>query len=249
MRTASNSSGGYALHQAMRKYGVENFEMELLVCSTDHIHMLREMEPYFVRVYDSGINQNGYNLTEGGESNYGWSPSPETRERMSRSRRNRIISGETREKMRKYMTANPPMHDPTVRDKVSKTMKERGIRPILTAEQQESKRQRQIGKPIHSGERKAALSELFRRENPMHNPVTREKARQNKIGKGTGESNGRAVFAVVTDHDGVEVARGHLASICAERGFPFGKFLANSREAKPLQRGAWKGWDVTRLHA
>lgn len=244
--TASKARGGYALHAAMRKYGSQNFEMEVVLCSLDHSHMLSEMEPFFITRYESRIDQNGYNLTDGGESNYGWRPTMETREKMSQSRKKRIITEETREKMRKRMKDSPLMHDPIIRDKVSATLKAKGIRPMLTLEQQEAKRLKQMGKPIHSDERKRDLSEVFTQTNPMHDPEIRERARKNKIGKGSGARNGRAAFVVITNPEGEEVARGHLATLCVEHDFPFQKFLANSREPKAIQRGEWKGWNIVR---
>ena len=129
MTTASKEESGYALHKAMRKYGVDNFKMEIVFCSTDEKYTLSEMEPYFIKMFESKIDKNGYNLTDGGESNFGWSPSAEAREKMSYKRKLRITSEATKEKHRQNMIKR--MSDPKVREKLSKLQKERGVIPPI----------------------------------------------------------------------------------------------------------------------
>jgi group I intron endonuclease len=60
-----NSQRGCShFYNAILKYGWDNFTWEVIYCSTDKNHCLNEMEPYFIKEYDS-INS-GYNLTKGG---------------------------------------------------------------------------------------------------------------------------------------------------------------------------------------
>lgn len=55
-----------AIYQAMRKYGVENFNFEIIeICKELE---LDEKEKYWIQYYDS--YNNGYNMTLGGESAY-----------------------------------------------------------------------------------------------------------------------------------------------------------------------------------
>lgn len=55
------------LYQAFKKYGIENFEFEILEeCSPKD---LSEKEMYYIEKYDT--LHNGYNMTAGGESNQG----------------------------------------------------------------------------------------------------------------------------------------------------------------------------------
>lgn len=58
------------IHKAIKKYGWENFEMNVLFSSKDKDYMLHEMEPYFIVYYNS--ISNGYNLTRGGQSREGY---------------------------------------------------------------------------------------------------------------------------------------------------------------------------------
>lgn len=51
----------YAIHRAIRKYGVEHFHLELI----EETDALEERERYWIRQYDS--YHSGYNLTLGGE--------------------------------------------------------------------------------------------------------------------------------------------------------------------------------------
>ena len=61
----------HILHQAMKKYGVENFDMEVLFhLITDNREDLAEFEKNFIKEYDCCIldgRDKGYNMTRGGE--------------------------------------------------------------------------------------------------------------------------------------------------------------------------------------
>jgi len=235
----------YKLHESLQKYGEKSFSLEVLYCSKDENHVLHEMEPYFIEKFKS--MESGYNSTKGGQGNTGWKPSRETREKISKAHRGKTLSESHKRQISERMKKNPLMHNPEIREKVSKSLKAKGIRPILTEEQLERKRLNQIGKPIHTEKHKKRLSEKFKKENPMWNKEIKEKARKNKKGKGTGSSNGRAVFAKIFNPGGDLVAEGYLREICEKENFPFGKFLKNSRSEKPLMRGIWKKWNIVQI--
>jgi group I intron endonuclease len=57
---------GFVFYQAIRKYGWDNFEWEIIYESWDDKHCLTVMEPYFITEYNS-FGENGYNMTRGGE--------------------------------------------------------------------------------------------------------------------------------------------------------------------------------------
>lgn len=61
--TALNG-GGYYLHSAMRKYGVDNFSIKI-IDTAENISVLKEKEKYYIQKYNTFLN--GYNLTKGGE--------------------------------------------------------------------------------------------------------------------------------------------------------------------------------------
>lgn len=57
-------------HQAIRKYGLENFSYEVIVEISKEEYskqILDDLEKYFIKYYDS--YKNGYNATEGGDDN------------------------------------------------------------------------------------------------------------------------------------------------------------------------------------
>lgn len=53
-------------YQAIRKYGEENFEWEI-ICSTNNKKHLNELETFYITKYNS--IQNGYNMVDGGDNN------------------------------------------------------------------------------------------------------------------------------------------------------------------------------------
>ncbi len=66
----------HRLYLAMRKYGIENFEYEVLETVKDK-NMLSVLEAQYIKKFDSF--KNGYNMTDGGEF-----VSEETREKLSK---------------------------------------------------------------------------------------------------------------------------------------------------------------------
>lgn len=57
-------------HRAIRKYGWDSFQWEVIYQSLDGDHCLKEMENHFIKEYDSF--NNGYNMTLGGEGTIGY---------------------------------------------------------------------------------------------------------------------------------------------------------------------------------
>ena len=68
-----NKEDNVHLHNAMRKYGKDAFNIELIEhCNTSE--ELSEKEQYYIALYDSRNRLKGYNLTIGGDGNgkYNW---------------------------------------------------------------------------------------------------------------------------------------------------------------------------------
>lgn len=77
-----------ALYRAMREYGVENFEFEVIEeCLEEE---LNEKEIYYIGRYNTYCgtkDSNGYNMTIGGEGLKSWSITDEVRDKMREAKR------------------------------------------------------------------------------------------------------------------------------------------------------------------
>lgn len=98
-----NQNGDYrqpAIARAIIKYGWDNFKHEILFegLTKDEAE---GKEILLISHYQSNNPAFGYNIRSGGSSS---SPSDETRLKMSESGKGRIVSSETREKLRKAST-------------------------------------------------------------------------------------------------------------------------------------------------
>jgi len=58
---------GFAFADAIRKHGWDSFEFEVICCGKNKHDMLKSIEPALIEQYQSRVNQNGYNVTRGGE--------------------------------------------------------------------------------------------------------------------------------------------------------------------------------------
>lgn len=79
----------YYFHQAIRKYGFENFEWTILQFSFN-LEKLNALEKFYINLYESNNRKKGYNLTEGGEGSHGYIPTAETRFKTSQTLKGRI---------------------------------------------------------------------------------------------------------------------------------------------------------------
>jgi group I intron endonuclease len=89
------------LHNAMRKYGIENFEYKVIYQSKDRDYTLNTMEKFFIVEYNSHcVDGKGYNATYGGQGTFG----PKTKEHrkklsLSNQYRGKILPKEIKEKI------------------------------------------------------------------------------------------------------------------------------------------------------
>lgn len=78
----------YKFYRAIRKYGWNSFEWEILVDNVLSIESLNRLEKFFIQVYNSF--KRGYNSTLGGEGTVGIVVSEETRRKISK-----LLTGRT----------------------------------------------------------------------------------------------------------------------------------------------------------
>ena len=149
----SNAKDGCYFHNAIHKYGFDNFEWEVIE-ECDSKEELDEMEFHYIKQYDS-FKPNGYNLTLGGnKGTYGWIPSEETKNNIRKSLKSSwkdpnstFNSKEYREKLKgcnageksfwygksrpEIIGENNPAKKPEARKKISESKKGKK-RPDLT---------------------------------------------------------------------------------------------------------------------
>ncbi len=69
-------------HRALKKYGIQSFEWEVLFQNEDRDYTLKDREPHFISEHKTF--EHGYNMTLGGEGNRGlrFKHTPEAREKI-----------------------------------------------------------------------------------------------------------------------------------------------------------------------
>jgi group I intron endonuclease len=100
----------YPLHKSMRKYGIDQFTIEVIEMCIDHTTLLQR-ERYWIECYNTMI-PNGYNITAGGEGIFGMHRSEETKRKIA----NKPITPEFRQRMREI--ANERAQDPEYIEKL-----------------------------------------------------------------------------------------------------------------------------------
>jgi len=85
----SNSDGNSStkFHRAIRKYGINNFNWEIVYQSKNGNHCKDVMENYFIQEYDSF--KNGYNMTLGGDGTLGHKKTKKSKQKMKNNWKNK----------------------------------------------------------------------------------------------------------------------------------------------------------------
>ena len=77
----SYKSGKTHLSHAIRKYGWDNFQQEILIEDVPE-EDLNNLEMSYIKIFDTTNRKKGYNLTAGGEGTTGWKISDEHKEKI-----------------------------------------------------------------------------------------------------------------------------------------------------------------------
>lgn len=100
-----NSKNKTRISNAIAKYGFDSFSVEILeLCNKDN---LNDREVYWV-THHNCVHPNGFNLTSGG--GYNTIFSDETKAKIAEANRHRVISEETRNKMRNAQSNRTQEH-------------------------------------------------------------------------------------------------------------------------------------------
>lgn len=106
LRSSVNIYDDYLIHKAIRKYGIENFSIDILeYCQSKE--ELNEREMFYIELYKSFAKESGYNLTKGGAGMLGKRHSKEFIEKMrqkmigNQNTKGRKLSDEHRAKLSK----------------------------------------------------------------------------------------------------------------------------------------------------
>jgi group I intron endonuclease len=91
-----NSS--FPIHNAIRKYGECNFQIEQIEVVED-VEVLKEREIYWIKEYNSYDRDKGYNLTLGGDGTFGRYHSDETKDKIRQKRLGKKASEAARKQM------------------------------------------------------------------------------------------------------------------------------------------------------
>lgn len=136
----NNKYPNFKFHRALRKYGKDVFDWDILhknVCDTNTLNILEQLE---ITIHDSF--NNGYNMTLGGEGFIGYHHSEETKEKIKINNakywENKNIPQEMREKISetlkgKYSGEKNPFYGKTHTEETKLIISEKGkLRPIDT---------------------------------------------------------------------------------------------------------------------
>jgi len=104
----ANSDSIFPIHNAIRKYGKENFQIETIHLLSEDCDYedLKNYERFWIAHYDSYNREIGYNLTLGGDGTFGRFHSEETRDKIRQKAIGRKRSEESVEKQKQTIKRN-----------------------------------------------------------------------------------------------------------------------------------------------
>ena len=174
-KTLAKNGNGFYFHNAIRKYGEENFLWIVLEHGVTDFGILNELEVYWIEEFDTYYN--GYNLTKGGGGLFGYHHKKETKKRMSEAHKGKILSEEHKRKLSEANKGKKPLEE--TKQKLSEANKGH----IVTEETKKKISETKKGK-ILSEEHKRKLSEA-------------KKGNKNSLGRKLSEETKRKISEAV----------------------------------------------------
>lgn len=147
------------LIRAIKKHGPESFDISV-ICLCETQEELDKKEDEYITEYKSMVYENGYNMVRGGR---GRAPDfhhqEEHKRKMSEFMKNRIVSDETKDKIRQARTGTTcPWSDET-RAKVSESSRLKATGVVFTEARKKRIGEKSKGR-VHTDEVKKKMSEL-----------------------------------------------------------------------------------------
>lgn len=192
-------------YNAIRKYGVDNFEWESVYSENCLIEQLNEKEKFYISKFNS--IKEGYNVCVGGEGGDTLTNSPNKEERINKIR-NRNVSEETRQKISNATRGKKnPFYGKKVSEEMKQKIRETKLKTIarLTIEERKKKFGSQnIGKKSwnsgtkgvfkHSEETKRKMSDS--RKGLKHSEEAKRKMSLRMIGSKLSEETKRKLSVI-----------------------------------------------------
>jgi group I intron endonuclease len=101
----SKKQNNYKFYNAIRKYGWDNFEWEVIYQSKDDRHTLNTMENFFIIEYNSF--NNGYNSTLGGDGTIGYKHTEETKQKMKKPKSKESVVKRVDSNSKEWIVTDP----------------------------------------------------------------------------------------------------------------------------------------------
>lgn len=109
-KTQNYKGSGKEILRALKKYGKENFKMEVIEWC-ESFEELNEREKFWIEHYNSRERSIGYNITEGGQGISGFVHSEESKKKISehngRYWKGKLLHPNTRKAQLEYITTHP----------------------------------------------------------------------------------------------------------------------------------------------
>jgi group I intron endonuclease len=164
----ATTDNNYPFYRAIRMYGIENFQEEVIECEEKELDLLERLFIAFFRSFSKV-----YNCTDGGGGIRGWHHSEEMRKKWSVSRLAENLSKETRKKMRDIKIGKVQSEE------TKEKIRQANLGRRIPQESIERMRQSKLGKHLsEEHKQKISLSNTGRK----HSEETKKKIGQSNLG-------------------------------------------------------------------